>query len=148
MYTTMAYTLYLIANISMPHTISAYGLYIVTSILITVFVSKTLSKNGEVYLVDGFNGNVELAKSVNHMLVVGFYLLNLGFVLLRMKTGVTIENVEGLIVYLSSGLGFVLFALGVAHFFNMFVIHRFRQGQLHRQEIQRLANLKSQESNT
>lgn len=109
-------------------TIAAYLIYIVATILITVFVARTLSKNGEIYLIDGFNGNKLLAASVNHMLVVGFYLLNLGFALLRMRTGVTIEKVDALIVYLSSGLGFVLFALGCAHFFNMFVIAQFRKG--------------------
>jgi hypothetical protein len=111
-------------------TSAAYITYITVSIFITIFVSRTLSKNGEIYLIDGFGGNVDLAKSVNHMLVVGFYLLNLGFVLLRMRTGVTIEEVEALIVYLSSGLGFVLLALGIAHFFNMFVIYTFRKSYL------------------
>ena len=109
---------------------SAYVLYIVISVFITIFVSRTLSKNGEIYLIDGFNGNDALAKSINHMLVVGFYLLNLGFVLLRMKSGQVLDSVEGVIIYLSSGIGFVLFALGIAHFFNMFVIHQFRASQL------------------
>lgn len=120
-------------------TSTAYLLYIIASILITIFVSRTLSKNGEIYLIDGFNGDVDLAKSVNHMLVVGFYLLNLGFVLLRMRTGIRLENLEGLISYLSGGLGFVLFALGCAHFFNMFVIHTFRKGHIKRQNLERQA---------
>lgn len=111
------------------YTTTAYSIYIVLSIFITVFVSRTLSKNGEVYLVDAF-ANPALAKSVNHMLVVGSYLLNLGFVLLRMQTSRGIENVEQIIIYLSSSIGFVLFALGCAHFFNMFVIHRFREAQI------------------
>ena len=114
-------------------TSAAYLLYIVASILITVFVSRTLSKNGEIYLIDGFNGDVDLARSINHMLVVGFYLLNLGFVLLRMRTGVNLTDFEGLITYLSGGLGFVLFALGCAHFLNMFVIHIFRRGHFKHQ---------------
>lgn len=109
---------------------TAYSLYILISVIVTIFVSRTLSKNGEIYLIDGFNGNTDLAKSVNHMLVVGFYLLNLGFVLLRMQSGKDINSVEDVIIYLSSGIGFVLFALGLAHFFNMYVIHRFREGQI------------------
>lgn len=107
-------------------TSATYITYIVISIFITIVVSRTLSKNGEIFLIDGFNGNIDLAKSVNHLLVVGFYLLNLGFVLLRMRTDSFITNLEEMIVYLTSGLGFVLFALGIAHFFNMFVIHKFR----------------------
>ena len=108
----------------------AYSAYILISVFITIFVSRTLSKNGEIYLIDGFNGNDALAKSVNHMLVVGFYLLNLGFVLLRMQSGKILSNIEDVIIYLSSGIGFVLFALGIAHFFNMYVIHKFRNNQL------------------
>lgn len=107
------------------HTLSAYITYIILSIFITIFVSRTLSKNGRIFLVNGFSGNEELADSVNHLLVVGFYLVNLGFVLFRMRTGVAITSFEEVIVYLTSGLGIVLLVLGVAHFFNMYVIHMF-----------------------
>ncbi len=99
-------------------------IYITLSVFITVYVSRTLSKNGLTFLIAGFRGNRELAVSTNHLLVVGFYLVNLGFVLLRMKTNVSINNVEQLIVYQASGIGLVLLVLGLAHFFNMFVIHR------------------------
>lgn len=107
-----------------------YMTYISISITITIFVSKTLSKNGEIYLIDGFNGNAELAKSVNHMLVVGFYLLNIGFVLLRLKTNSHIIDLESMIVYLSSSIGFVLLILGAFHFFNMLLVHKFREAGL------------------
>ena len=101
-----------------------YIIYIVLSIFITVYVSSTLSRNGLAFLVEGFRGNTELARSTNHLLVVGFYLVNLGFVLLRMRTNVDIVSVEELIVYQAKGIGLVLFVLGLAHFFNMYVIHR------------------------
>ncbi len=104
-----------------------YLVYIGFSVFITIFVSRTLSRNGLAFLVDGFNGNRELATSTNHLLVVGFYLVNLGFVLLRMQTDVAIETIEELIVYQASGLGFVLLILGAAHFLNMYVIHLFRR---------------------
>lgn len=116
-------------------TSTAYSLYIFISIIITVLVSRTLSKNGVIYLIDGFNGNDALARSVNHMLVVGFYLHNLSSVLLRMQNGRAIHSVEALIVYLSSGQGFILFALGIAHFFNMYIIHKFREGQLRKNQM-------------
>ncbi|MDJ0939150.1 MAG: hypothetical protein QNJ00_05260 [Woeseiaceae bacterium] len=113
-----------------------YIIYISLSIGITVYVSRTLSKNGLPFLVDGFGGNTVLAESTNHLLVVGFYLINLGFVLLRMRTGMTIYDVNELIVYQASGLGLVLLVLGFMHFFNMFVIHRFvRSARTRREHI-------------
>ena len=104
-----------------------YLTYIIISVAITIFVSRTLSKNGEIYLIDGFNGNVELAKSVNHMLVVGFYLINIGFVLVRLQASNQLIDFETMIVYLSSNIGLVLLILGALHFFNMIVIHKFRE---------------------
>ena len=101
-----------------------FVIYIAISVFITVYVSRTLSRNGLAFLIDGFRGNEELAGSTNHLLVVGFYLVNLGFVLLRMRTNVLIESVEDIIVYQASGIGVVLFVLGLAHFFNMYVIFR------------------------
>lgn len=111
------------------YTATTYIIYIIATVCITVLVARTLSKNGVIYLEDGFNGNEALAASVNHMLVVGFYLLNLGFALLRMQTNQKIDTLEALIVYLSTGLGFVLFALGIVHFLNMFVIAQFRKNK-------------------
>ncbi len=114
-----------------------YIIYIIISIAITIFVSRTLSKNGQVYLDDGFNGNQALAKSVNHMLVVGFYLLNIGFVLLRLQTNALIINIESMIVYLSANIGLVLMVLGGCHFLNMAVIHKFRESGMRRKRSEK-----------
>lgn len=107
-----------------------YLIYLAASVFITIFVSRTLSKNGLPFLIQAFRGNEELAVATNHLLVVGFYLVNVGFVLLRMRTGVVIQNFEQLIVYQASGLGVVLFVLGLAHFFNMYVIHRLGKSRM------------------
>lgn len=106
----------------------AYVIYITISIAITIFVSRTLSRNGLPFLVEGFGGNDELARSTNHLLVVGFYLVNVGFVLLRMRTDGVIGSVNDLIIYQTSGIGLVLLILGLMHFLNMFGIHQLARG--------------------
>jgi hypothetical protein len=55
-----------------------YLSYLAISIGLTIWVARTLHKNGRVFLVEAFHGNEELADSVNHLLVVGFYLINGG----------------------------------------------------------------------
>src|SRR5262249_23199559 len=57
-----------------------YLIYLLISVALTVWVARTLHKRGAIFLVDAFHGNAELAASVNHLLVVGFYLINIGFV--------------------------------------------------------------------
>src|ERR1700726_4053166 len=103
-----------------------YLTYIFISVSLTIWVARTLYKRGAIFLVDAFHGNAELAASVNHLLVVGFYLINIGFVTLALKSDATISTARAAIEMLSDKLGFVLLALGGMHFFNLFVFSRIR----------------------
>jgi len=69
-----------------------YIAYLVVSVAATIWVARTLHRNGRPFLIDAFNGQEALADSVNHLLVVGFYLLNLGYVALAMKTGAAVTD--------------------------------------------------------
>src|SRR5215510_9853259 len=107
--------------------LSTYLIYVAISIALTIWVGRTLHKNGRVFLVDVFHGNEALADSVNHLLVVGFYLINFGYVSLALKLGYTIENAEQSIEALSVKIGMVLLVLGGMHLFNLFVFSRMRR---------------------
>ena len=107
--------------------LSTYLIYLVLSIALTIWVGRTLHKNGRVFLVDVFHGNETLADSVNHLLVVGFYLINFGYVSLALKLGYTIETAEQSVEALSVKIGMVLLVLGGMHLFNLFVFSRMRR---------------------
>lgn len=109
----------------------SYAIYLLISIAMTVWVARTLSQNGLVFLVDSFDGNERLAVSVNHMLVVGFYLLNLGYILLALRSSDTLGNLRDTIEFLSVKVGLVLLVIGALHFFNIFVIAKWRRKALH-----------------
>ena len=104
----------------------SYVLYLVISMGVTVWVAQTLSKNGYLFLVDGFGGDEMLARSVNHLLVVGFYLINMGYVALALRFGERPTDLPEMIESLSTKIGLVLLVLGVMHFFNIRVINGFR----------------------
>lgn len=109
----------------------SYALYLVLALPLTVWVARTLHKNGRIFLVECFQGNTELADSVNHLLVVGFYLMNIGFVSLYLKTSENIVGAQGVFEALSGKMGVVLLALGGMHFFNLLVFTKMRKrGQL------------------
>jgi hypothetical protein len=107
--------------------ITTYLIYLAVSIALTIWVAKTLHKNGRVFLVDVFHGNEPLADSVNHLLVVGFYLINLGYVSLALKLGYNVESAQEGIEALSGKVGMVLVVLGAMHFFNLFIFSRMRR---------------------
>jgi hypothetical protein len=104
-----------------------YLIYLTISIGLTIWVAKTLHKNGRIFLVDVFHGNEPLADSVNHLLVVGFYLINLGYVSMALKLGYTVATAQEGIEALSVKVGMVLLVLGGMHFFNLFIFSRMRR---------------------
>lgn len=104
---------------------TALSLYLVISIALTVWVAHTLSTNGIVFLKECFGHDDTLARSTNHLLVVGFYLVNLGWILLTLRFGSPPETVAGTIRFLSTKIGVVVVALGFMHFFNMNAIAKY-----------------------
>jgi hypothetical protein len=111
----------------MDRTVVTYAIYLAISIGLTVWVARTLSRNGQIFLRDVLHGREELAEAVNHLLVVGFYLVNLGFVALYLRVGETVENARGSFEALSLKVGTVLLVLGVLHLLNVYVLNRIRR---------------------
>ena len=85
--------------------VGTYVGYLVISIGLTVWVARTLMKNGRVFLIDSFLENEKLADAVNHLLVVGFYLINAGYVTLALKYGEKPADLPQAIETLSTKVG-------------------------------------------
>ncbi|GAA2221153.1 hypothetical protein [Streptomyces nogalater] len=120
----------------MDRTVIAYVIYLVVSIALTVWVARTLSRNGRIFLADVLRGDDRLADAVNHLLVVGFYLVNLGFVALYLSDDDTITDTRGVFEALSTKLGVVLLVLGAMHLGNVYVLNRIRRrGMLEREPV-------------
>ncbi len=112
--------------------IGTYVVYIAVSSAFTVWVGRTIYKNGRVFLIDVFHGNETLADSVNHLLVCGFYLIGFGYISLALKLGYEVINGQGAIEALSLKVGTVLMVLGLMHFFNLFLFTHLRRIKLAR----------------
>jgi hypothetical protein len=108
-----------------------YMLYVTFSLAITVWVGRSLSKHGLPFLIENFEGNEALARSVNHLLLVGFYLVNVGCISLALRF-LRRPDLPDAIELMSAKFGLVIVVLGVMHCFNMFTLMRFRRSSLFR----------------
>ena len=111
----------------MNHTVITYVGYLIIAIPLTIWVARTLHKNGRVFLLKSMKSDESLADSVNHLLVVGFYLVNLGFVSLYLKLDQAVQQISGVFEALSAKLGVVMLVLGGMHFFNIWLFTRARK---------------------
>jgi hypothetical protein len=112
--------------------VKTYIAYLVISVGLTIWVARTLHKNGRIFLVDTFIGNERLADSVNHLLVVGFYLINIGYVMLALRFGTRATDLQEMLESLSTRVGAVLLLLGIMHFGNILGFSAMRKRAMHK----------------
>lgn len=116
---------------SAENLVTVYLIYTAASVGLTVWLARTLAKNGEVFLDDVFVDNPRMAPAVNRLLVVGFYLLNLGYAFVTLKAGNDELTPVQAMETLAAKLGALLLSLGVIHFGNLYLFHRIRRrGQI------------------
>ena len=109
------------------HLAAVYVLYVIAGVGLTVWLARTLFRSGAVFLDDVFVENPKMAPAVNRLLVVGFYLLNLGYALVTLKTGESVLTGVQAIETLAGKLGTLMLTLGAIHFANLYVFHRIRR---------------------
>jgi len=113
----------------MDPVVVGYIIYIVLTVLLTVWVASTLSRHGRVYLADVF-GNERTAGAMNQLLVVGFYLVNFGFAALWLQTGDRASGLRDVVQMLATKLGTVLLVIGALHLINLAIFSRIRRNVL------------------
>ncbi len=111
----------------MNYIIITYSFYLIITIALTIWVARTLFKNGKVFLIDIFHGNKELADSVNNLLLVGFYLINIGYAVYTLQVTGSITNTQQVIEKLSLKIGLIILILGAMHFFNLYIFFTLRK---------------------
>lgn len=107
--------------------VAAYVAYLLGSIALTVWVGRTLFGSGQTFLDRVFPG--ELAVSVNRLLLVGFYLVNAGFIALSMRTHRSLDDAQAAMELVVEKIGVVVLVLGAMHFFNLYVFSRIWRGR-------------------
>jgi hypothetical protein len=109
---------------------TTYVSYLLLSVALTVWVASVLSKHGKVFLADVFNRDEHLVVAVNQLLVVGFYLINIGFVALWLRTSDTVTTASQVVETLAVKLGTVALVLGGVHLVNVWVLNGFRRRRM------------------
>jgi len=108
-------------------TVLAYCIYLPMVITLTLFVAKTLFKNGKIFMLDIFHGQEEIALATNKLFEVGFYLMNIGFALLILKISFIPNGAQSVMEILSYKLGGFSIYLGIMLFINLYLFFRGRK---------------------
>ena len=106
--------------------IPVYLTYAAVSIGLIVWLARTLFNNGAVFLEGVFEDNPKMAESVNRLLVIGFYMVNLGYAALLLQANAAADAVTAVEILVRK-LGILLVSLAGLHFANLSVVTRIRR---------------------
>ena len=87
---------------------------------ITVKVGWVFYKNGEHFIHNLMPNDPHLVQSINKLMLVGYYLLNLGYSAVILSLWENITTIEQMIRVLSEKTGIIIIGLGLMHFWNLF----------------------------
>lgn len=110
--------------------ITGYLIYLPIVILLTMYVSRMLFKNGKLFMIDIFKGKEDIALATNRLFEIGFYLINIGWALLILRISHYSPDeltYQSLIEKLSLKIGGFSIYLGIMLMLNLFFFLRGRR---------------------
>lgn len=102
-------------------------IYLLASAYITIVVGDAFFRSGAVFLLDVFQEDSQMGVVLNRFLLTGYYLINLGYVAIRMAYLPEAETYLNMVNHLSSELGFLMICLALMHYFNIWWIRHFHK---------------------
>lgn len=103
----------------MNYNLVTYSIYIPIIFFIMIKIGWLFYKHGEIFLLNLFEHNMSLVKSINNILLIGYYLLNLGYAIISIAYWELINSISGIINTLSNHLGIIIIGLAVLHYNNV-----------------------------
>jgi hypothetical protein len=96
-------------------------LYLLIAVNTIYFLGKSLNKHGEHFLRAIFKDRMEIVLPVNKILLIGFYLVNIGLILLFHSVQEDTYTLGNIIQYLAIKIGITYIVIAVMHYLNILV---------------------------
>lgn len=101
----------------------AYAIYLSVTFYITVVVGYRFYKHGIHLILDLFTPNAIGAHAINKLLLVGYYLVNLGYLATSIRSWPTIASYQTMVSVLFKEVSILLLVLAILHYNNLFWLH-------------------------
>lgn len=106
----------------MNYNVLAYSIYFAITFLIILKVGQICYKNGNVFVAQLIPNHKDLCKKINHLLLIGYYLLNIGYCTMTIISWEKIENFTQLIEVLSLKSALIILIIAVMHYLNIILL--------------------------
>jgi len=98
-----------------------YCIYTPIILFITIRVGWLFYKNGAVFLQKIFD-NHSITKTINKLLLTGYYLVNIGYSVIMISFWEVVESVDGVVHSITTRTGIIMLFLAVLHYNNIIIL--------------------------
>jgi hypothetical protein len=106
----------------MNFNVAAYIVYLILTVFMIVVVGRLFYRKGRVFILGLMRDDAATTDQLNHLLLVAYYLFNIGYAFVKLRFWQKVENLEMLVSSIASNMSVLIFILASTHYMNMFLI--------------------------
>ena len=107
----------------MNYNILSYFIYGCITVFIIIYVGKMFHQNGRIFILQLFQGKESLTDTTNNILLLAYYLFNIGYSVIQFSFWESIRNLVEMISSVSLKTGILVLILALTHYVNIFIIY-------------------------
>ncbi|WP_396194803.1 hypothetical protein [Flavobacterium sp.] len=107
--------------------ILGYAIYLLITIFIIVKVGRICYQNGNIYVAQLIPDHMDLCHKINQVLLLGYYLLNIGYCAMTLISWEKIITFNQLIEVIAFKSAIIIGTIAFMHYGNIFVLTKYIQ---------------------
>ena len=107
--------------------IIGYVIYLLITTFIIINVGKICYRNGNIYVAQLIPEHEDLCQKTNQVLLIGYYLLNLGYCAMTLISWDKIISYPQLVEVISIKTATIICIIAILHYFNIYIITKYIQ---------------------
>ena len=107
--------------------IIGYVIYLLITTFIIIKVGKICYRNGNIYVAQLIPEHEDLCQKTNQVLLIGYYLLNLGYCAMTLISWDKIISNSQLVEVISIKTAIIVCIIAMLHYFNIYIITKYIQ---------------------
>jgi hypothetical protein len=105
--------------------IIGYIIYLSLTSIIIFKVGKLCYDNGNIFVSQLIPNHIELCHQINKMLLMGYYLLNLGYCAMTIISWEKIQTINQLIEIIATKSAIIILTIGFMHYINIILLTKY-----------------------
>jgi hypothetical protein len=107
----------------MNYNVGAYIIYIALMVFIIGYVGRYFYTNGRIFILSLLHGNTPLTDYINKLLLIAYYLFNIGYAFIKLRHWQKVTAMESLLSSLAANMGVLILILAFTHYLNILAIY-------------------------